>query len=305
MAPDTVLADNGVATITRAEYDLELTKLPPQARGGFATSEKRVVELINRMLVTKTLARQAEQAKLLDDPEISARLAMEFDRIKSQLMVQKIERDAAAAFDANLAAYEARARDLYAVTPRKWDLAGEVSASHILFAMPPYSLDEAMRLAQETRAALVAGGDFEAAAREKSGDPSAKVNGGKLGFFQRGQMDGQFEAAAFAMTNVGEISQPVVSSFGVHLIRLDAVREGRRQTFEQARPRILAELRASYINAEKEAVLDKLRLEAAKSTDPEKVKAIVVPAESIGDVRRDAQQRQREMLQERARQLPK
>ena len=60
-------------------------------------------------------------------------------------MIQKIERDAAARFEANLPAYEARARDLYAVTPRKWDLAGEVSASHILFAVPPHSTEEAQR----------------------------------------------------------------------------------------------------------------------------------------------------------------
>jgi hypothetical protein len=48
MSPDTVLADNGVARITRADYDLELSRLPEQIRGGFATSEKRVVDLINR-----------------------------------------------------------------------------------------------------------------------------------------------------------------------------------------------------------------------------------------------------------------
>ena len=63
MAPDTVLADNGIARVTRADYDLELTRLPPDLRGGFATNEKRVVDLINRLLVTKSLAAQADQAQ--------------------------------------------------------------------------------------------------------------------------------------------------------------------------------------------------------------------------------------------------
>ena len=58
------------------------------------------------------------------------------------------------------------------------------------------------------------------------------------------------------------------------------------------------------IAAEKEAVLEKLRVEAAKATDPEKVQAIVVPPSTVGEMQREALQRQREP-QERARQAPK
>ncbi|HET9340504.1 MAG TPA: peptidylprolyl isomerase [Casimicrobiaceae bacterium] len=295
MSPDTVLADNGIARITRADYDLELTKLPPAVRGGFATSEKRVVDLINRMLVTRTLALQADQAKLLDDPETARRIAAEMERIKSLLMIAKIERDAAAAFDANPAPYETRARDLYLTDPRKYDVGGEVSASHILFATPPHSVEEATRLAREARAAIVAGADFNAVARERSEDPSAKDNAGRLGWFKRGQMDAEFEGAAFALAKKGEISEPVVSSFGVHLIRLDDRREAQRVTFEQAKPRIMAEQRQQYIDAQKDAALEKLRTEAFKGTDMAKVDAM----------QREALQRQQEALRERTRQPPK
>ena len=307
MSPDTVLADNGVARVTRADYDLELTKLPPEARGGFATSEKRVVDLINRLLVTKTLAVQADQARLLEDPETARRLAAEMERLKSLLMVAKIERDAAAAFDANRTPFEARARDIYVMDPRKYEVGAEVSASHILFATPPHSVEEAMRLARETRAAIVAGADFNAIAREKSEDPSARSNGGSLGFFKRGQMDGEFEGAAFALTKKGEISEPVVSSFGVHLIRLDDRKDVQRQTFEQARPRIMAEQRVQYVNAQKDAALDTLRTDAFKGTDMQKVDAIVIKTDNarIDAMQRDAIQRQQEALRERARQPPK
>jgi parvulin-like peptidyl-prolyl isomerase len=307
MPPDTVLADNGIARVTRADYDLELTKLPPEARGGFATNEKRVVELINRLLVTKTLAAQADEAKLLQDPETARRVASEMERIKSLLMLLKIERDAAAAFDANPAPFEARARDLYALDPRKYEVGGEVSASHILFATPPHSVEEATRLANEARAAILAGADFNTLARERSEDPSAKQNGGSLGFFKRGQMDKDFEGAAFALTRKGEVSEPVVSSFGVHLIRLDDRKDAGRLTFEQARPRIMAEQRQQYINAQKEAALDKLRVDAVKGTDMSKVDAIVVRTDSakIDAMQREAIQRHQEALRERTRQPPK
>ena len=86
MAPETVLADNGIARVTRADYDLELTRLPEAMRSGFATSEKRVADLINRLLVTRTLAVRADEAKLIENPEIARRLAYEFERIKSKAM---------------------------------------------------------------------------------------------------------------------------------------------------------------------------------------------------------------------------
>jgi len=296
MSPDTVLADNGIARVTRADYELELTRLPEQVRGGFATSEKRVVDLVNRLLVTKTLAAQADQAKLVEEPETARRLAAEMERIKAQLMLAKVERDAAAAFDANPAPFEARARDLYAMDPRKYEVAGEVSASHILFATPPHSVAEAHRLATEARAQIVAGAEFEKVARERSEDPSAKQNGGKLGFFRRGQMDGQFEGAAFALTKVGEISPPVETAYGVHLIRLDGRKETQRQTFEQAKPRIMADQRLQYVNAQKEAYQDKLRVEAAQATDMKKVDAIVIKVDQsrLEQVQRDMIQRQKD-----------
>ena len=94
MSPDTVLADNGVAKVTRADYDYELTRLPENVRGGFATTDKRVADLINRMLVTKTLAAQADAQKLMEQPEVARRLALEIEKLKAQLMVAKLEADA-------------------------------------------------------------------------------------------------------------------------------------------------------------------------------------------------------------------
>ena len=298
MAPDTVLADNGIVKITRADYDLELSRLPPNARGGFATSEKRVVDLINRLLVTKTLALKADEQKLLDDPEVSRRLNSELERIKAQLMTAKLERDAAIAFDANPGPFEARARDLYLVDPKRFEIAAEVSASHILFATPPHSVEEARKLATEARARIAAGADFNAVAREVSEDPSAKSNDGKLGFFKRGEMDGQFEGAAFALTKVGEISPPVETAYGIHLIRLDARKDGQRQTFEQAKPRIMAEQRQQFINVQRDTVLELMKAEALKGTDMTKVDAIVVrtDAAKIDQLQREAIQRQQEAL---------
>lgn len=90
-------------------------------------------------------------------------------------------------------------------------MTNEVRASHILVKTE----DEAKSLLEEIRA----GKSFAQAAEEVSLCPSGQ-NGGDLGFFGRGMMVKPFEDAAFAMENIGEVSEPVQTQFGWHLIKL-------------------------------------------------------------------------------------
>lgn len=76
-----------------------------------------------------------------------------------------------------------------------------------------------LRQAQELRHELAGGADFAEVARRESDDPGSAQQGGDLGTFGRGQMVPSFDSAAFALP-VNEISQPVVSQFGVHLIQV-------------------------------------------------------------------------------------
>jgi parvulin-like peptidyl-prolyl isomerase len=69
------------------------------------------------------------------------------------------------------------------------------------------------------------GEDFGALAASASLDTASGVNGGDLGWFGRGQMVAPFEEAAFALENVGDISEPVQSDFGYHIIQLLGRRE--------------------------------------------------------------------------------
>ena len=85
----------------------------------------------------------------------------------------------------------------------------EVRASHILVK----SEDEAKKLLEEIKG----GKSFADAAKEVSLCPSGR-DGGDLGFFKKGVMVKPFEDAAFAMKEIGEISEPVQTQFGWHLI---------------------------------------------------------------------------------------
>ncbi len=102
---------NSFASVTRAEYDAELLKLPIDLRAGFANSPRRVNDLLVRMLVQKSLAAQARAAKIDAKPDAALRIRLEVDRLLSQMMIESIEANAETEFDANRARYEARARE--------------------------------------------------------------------------------------------------------------------------------------------------------------------------------------------------
>lgn len=98
----------------------------------------------------------------------------------------------------------------------------EVNASHILISIPPGATPEdTLAIYNKTlriRERLVGGESFEVVARATSDDPSVKRNGGTLGYFSAFQMVYPFENAAFK-TKVGDISMPIRTSYGYHIIK--------------------------------------------------------------------------------------
>jgi peptidyl-prolyl cis-trans isomerase SurA len=106
----------------------------------------------------------------------------------------------------------------------------EISASHILFMVKQDAGREhelaVLKKAQQVRNEILNGKDFHAAALEYSEDPSVRSNNGRLGYFSAFQMVTPFENMAFS-TPVGEVSEPVKTSFGYHLIKVHDLRENR------------------------------------------------------------------------------
>ncbi len=103
----------------------------------------------------------------------------------------------------------------------------EVNASHILFRLeenaPPEKEKKVLEKALKVRQEILDGKDFEEAAVEYSEDPSAKANKGNLGYFSAFTMVAPFEDAAYK-TPINQISEPVRTAFGYHLIKVHAKR---------------------------------------------------------------------------------
>lgn len=121
----------------------------------------------------------------------------------------------------------------------------ERRASHILIRIEPpgdaAAEQAAVRRVEELRARAAAGADFAALAREHSQDPGSAAQGGDLGVVGRGVFVREFEEALYALRRPGELSGPVRTQFGVHLIRLTEVRRPPAPRIDRAQ--IEAELR--------------------------------------------------------------
>ncbi len=167
-----------------------------------------------------------------DEFRVPEQVRIEFVVLNAEALMAQIRPEAAEvrkAYDSNLKRYEVKESR---------------QASHILIAADnAEAKKKAKAKADEIHAQLKKNPkDFAALAKQHSQDPGSAANGGDLGFFERGSMVKAFDDAVFSM-KPGEISPPVETEFGWHIIRLAGVRAGKAKTFEEARPEIEAELK--------------------------------------------------------------
>lgn len=106
---------------------------------------------------------------------------------------------------------------------------------------PKDPLAAALATANEVRDKLVDGGDWTALASQYSNDTYTKDSGGELGPVARGDMVQEFEDAVFSLA-VGEISQPIKTDYGYHVIEVTAITEARQQTLDEVKESIKATL---------------------------------------------------------------
>lgn len=216
--------DKVVATINgKPITDADLAVADSEIGGdmGSMPADQKRMSLVEFLIDNQLFAEAAEESKLDQGPDFESRLAYLKRRALRELYFDKIIKGAVS---------DADARKLYDEQVQKLKPEEEAQASHILVATEAE--------AKDLREKLKNGGDFAALAKEHSKDPGSKDTGGDLGFFTRGQMVPQFEEAVFSM-NKGDVSDPVQTQFGWHLIKLVDKRTKAPPAFEVVKDRIL------------------------------------------------------------------
>jgi peptidyl-prolyl cis-trans isomerase C len=209
-------ADVKASDVAIAEEDIgaNLAQMPPEGRQEYLTTY-----VTDMMLVAKV----AEARKLADSDDFKRRLAYFRNKILMDMLLQS---------EAKAATSDAAMHQLYDEAAKQMAGQQEVRARHILVKTE----DEAKAIVAE----LKNGGDFAELAKQKSTDPGA-ADGGDLGYFPKEEMVPEFAEAAFKLEK-GQISEPVHTRFGWHVIKVEDKRERQVPAFDQVRDQLATHL---------------------------------------------------------------
>lgn len=250
---DILLRHDGI-TVTEADLNTYIeSQIPERSRISTLAQPGKLREAIASLFILKVLADEARDAGLHEDPDVQAEIALTVERILSaRILEQRVQAQ-------DEPDWEALARDTYRSNPERFQAPERMRASHILLGLEERSEEEALELAHELIQRVEDGEDFEALAREYSDDASVSRDGGDLGFFAREQVAPEFADAAFALREPGELSDPVETDFGVHVIRLEERREAGILPFEDVRQRLIEEARTNHANRIRRQEVERIR----------------------------------------------
>ena len=202
--------------------------------------EGAVRSVFENIYVIRAFAAQGERNPGIDKSEIE-RLTVNYrERL---LMKKQLEFEVEMALrDLN---WDALAKEQYIANKSEYTTEERVSAAHILISSTGRTPEEVQLRIDDVAARLQAGEDFQEMAQEYSDDAGSAVRGGELGFFKRKKMAKPFEDTVFAMTQAGEISVPVETQYGYHIIRFNERKPQRQLSFEKAKASIIRSLKTT------------------------------------------------------------
>jgi peptidyl-prolyl cis-trans isomerase C len=231
----------GGVQVTAADILSEVNKMNPAIRQDFFKAPENVHQITSNLLVRRILAAEAKKEKLDKDLVVQAGVAVAQDRVLSDARLNQMDK----ANEPNEKAIEAYARNKYQANIEKFQVPAQTRASHILIEKKD---DNSIKEAQELLAKIKGGAKFEDLAKEFSKDPGSGARGGDLGFFGEGRMVKPFEDAVKALAKPGDISEPIESQFGYHIIRLEERQAKTTRSFEEVKPQLMAESRADLLS---------------------------------------------------------
>lgn len=244
---ENILAKIGDLTITRDDL-LNVMRGMPREQAASVNSEEGRKRLLDEMVAAELLYLEAKDSKFDEEEAFLTLVENTKHSLLQQYAIQRLVKDVKVDADAVTAYFEAN--------PDQFKADEQVKARHILVA----DEDEANKIYEEVKAGL----DFSEAASKYSTCPS-KERGGDLGLFGRNQMVKEFEDAAFAL-EIGEVSEPVQTQFGFHIIVTDEKKEATQRELNEVAPQI----ERTLVQQEQTKIYEAKILDLMKSYDVER-----------------------------------
>ncbi len=259
----TVIAKVNNTSITKEDFLKESKIVPEWAKQNFSSKDGK--ERFLEELIKKELIYQDAKNKGLDkDKEILAQVE-EFKKMTLLSLVLKKE------IEEKVQVSDEDAQDFYNKNQDKFNKGEEISASHILV--------DTEKEAKDILARLKKGENFAKLAMALSKDKGSAAKGGDLGFFTRGRMVPEFEEAAFSL-KPGEISAPLKTQFGYHIIKVTERKAGAIVPFEEAKATVKRQLLSEKQKSAFDAYVEGLKKKSKVTTESKALETIKMPWEN-------------------------
>ncbi len=241
-AEDEVFARQGDLVLTQAELDAAFSQIPPQHRLPFIRNGEQVDKLVQKLLRYKAVAADAEKEGFSEEPNAQLRMKLAAEEELAKAWIENIVETAPQGD------YDALAYEYYLAHPEEYQSQAAVDVSHILIKSDIRPEAEALETVNRLHAELVAAPAlFDSYISEYSEDPAKVNNNGRYPRVVAGQMVEPFEKKAFSMTEIGSISEPVQTSYGFHILRLNNKMPPSLIPFENVKPNLVQKVYGDYI----------------------------------------------------------
>lgn len=249
---DDLLAARGNGELTHEVFEARINRIPQEHQFAFIRDRERMEDVLDRLLLIMQLAFDARETGFDQNPEVIARMELAATEELAKAWMENY------LTTVDPADYTAMAREDYLINQDTFITAETVDVSHILIKFDERSQEEALARALELEARLDEDpSQFDTFVIEYSQDPSKATNKGSFTNVKKGDMVPEFEESAFSL-EVGQISAPVLSQFGYHIIRKNGITPARQRTFEQLQPALEKKMRDQHIERERKLYLTRL-----------------------------------------------
>ncbi len=230
-----VLIDGPEVDLTLGELRMALRAAPENVQKLILSQPRKIREIMDSTYMTKVAATRARKKGLQKDPVVTAQIWKFTENILAEAEIADVQKQMVQKAD-----YEGAAREMYITEKDRLKVPETFAASHILLVPESGETDEdVLKRASKLREDIVQGKlDFKEAARQYSKDTGSAAAGGSLGQFKRGRMVKPFEDALLKL-KPGEISEPVKTRFGYHLILLEKRIPEHTKSFEEVKEALI------------------------------------------------------------------
>ncbi len=285
LPPTTPLIIDGKVRVDAADFEGNILRIPPDRRASFRMSYERVSSIVDNVYVTRSMAQKARDAGLDADPATQARLRQLEDAFLADLYTQQLEKEALAPD------LESRARELYAVDREKYLNDEEAHVQQILVGISCRTNAQAREVARRAYEEAKAGKEDFLALAAKYADAGEKApKGGDIGTGPVKRLVVPVREA-LAKLKKGEISEPVESPFGFHVLKLIDRKPAQAKPFDAVKQEIIAAEKAKLQRKRVDDAILSVRNSTTVTIYRDNVEKLVSPglnADELSQKARDA-----------------